>query len=99
MKHREEIEKAYTKITGDENFTISMSHKLTPESSRKIKVETAISFVIDRVKDSRNYNLNEAQPGLFDKNKPGEKPNLKGLPGGKKGKKGEKIQPHRIEER
>src|SRR3989304_2032630 len=84
-KHKEEIEKAYGKMTGDESLSISMTHKLTPEGPKRVKVETSLSFVIDRVKDSKEYSYNESQPGL-----PGildEKGKEKVIPIGTKGKK------------
>lgn len=65
-KHYGEIETALVKMGREESLSISMSHKLTQETPKKVKIETSLNFVIDRVKDNREYSLNEQQPGLFE---------------------------------
>ena len=63
--HQAEISQAYLKCDEGEALTISISNKLKgSDKTAGILVETSISFVTEKVKDSVKYVVNENQPEI-----------------------------------
>ena len=56
-----DIEKAYLKLDDRESLPITMTHKLKPEGPQKIKVESSISFVAEKVSDKVTYFIDDKQ--------------------------------------
>lgn len=59
--YQEEIEKSYLKLNNSESLSIYMVHKIKPEGPQKIKVESSISFVAEKISDKVTYFIDEAQ--------------------------------------